>query len=102
MMANRRLLVPALLTTVAVVVVVFLILSSPQINPPVTTGQSDGPSLYAQYCGICHRSLTSTNVQGRTAEKIQAAIEIFPQMRELSNLTPAQVEAISEALLNGK
>jgi hypothetical protein len=101
MIMNRRLLVPALLVTVAVVVV-FFIISSPQLNPPVMTGQSDGTSLYAQYCGICHRSLTATNVQGRTAEKIQAAIEIFPQMRGLSNLTPAQVEAISEALLGGQ
>ncbi len=101
-MANRRLLVPGLIVAAIGIVAVFFILSAPHSNPPVTTNQSDGASLYAQYCGVCHRSLTATNVQGRTPENIQQAIVIFPQMKGLSGLTPQQVELISEALLNGK
>ncbi len=100
MIGNRVLLFSALFATaaIAVAIVVILRFPFPQSNSPNPINQSDGASLYAQYCASCHRSLATSNVRGRTATLIQTAISIFPKMRELSNLTPTQIQAIAEAL----
>ncbi len=82
----------------AVVVAAVILLSiQPSANQP-PPAPSSGEALYAQYCESCHRALANSQKRGRSAEHIQLAIDIRPQMKHLSNLTPAQIQAIADAL----
>lgn len=59
----------------------------------------DGVQLYAQHCAGCHGALASSAKQNRTAGQISTAIGLVPTMNALSFLTPAQREAIAQALV---
>jgi mono/diheme cytochrome c family protein len=59
--------------------------------PTSTTGTIDGAALYTQYCSGCHGS----GKKGESVSSIQSAISSVSEMRSLSVLTSAQLQAIS-------
>jgi mono/diheme cytochrome c family protein len=69
-------------------------------NPltPKQTPALDGATLYSSYCQDCHNPLTSSSKLGATAAQIQIAINTVPEMKTLSPLRMAQLQAISTAL----
>ena len=68
------------------------------ITPP--TPSLDGSTLYANYCASCHNSLNSSTKGGATASQIQNAIANISNMKSLSTLTSAQIQAIAGVLAN--
>ncbi len=87
-------LIPTIIVlTVVVTVAIFFIASMPKVD-----SQASGASLYAQNCERCHGPLAASERRGRTTEQIQTAISNVNAMKGLSNLTPAQIQAIVEAL----
>lgn len=73
-------------------------------DPNYTPGTTplDGASLYAGACATCHGPLASSQKRGRTASQIQTAINTNAGAQmgtaSLKTLTPAQVQAIADAL----
>lgn len=59
---------------------------------------TDGPSLYAINCASCHGALSTSQVGGASVSDIQQAIAQKSQMKYLSTLTTAQIQAIAGAL----
>lgn len=71
---------------------------SAQVSAVTAAPALDGAALYATNCAGCHNPLASSDVNGRTAALIQAAINgNAGGMGFLSFLTPAQVQAIATA-----
>lgn len=68
----------------------------------VTSGQPEGAALYARKCADCHGKNGSggkgPNIQGRTAEDIQSAIDRVIYMRWLKSLTSENIKAIASFL----
>jgi mono/diheme cytochrome c family protein len=93
-------LVPAVLAVLAVIVIVIFVMNSvPTQNPTGTGSQTVGASLYAQNCQGCHGPLATSAKHGRTASQIQNAINAVGSMNSrLSNLTPAEIQEIANAL----
>ena len=68
----------------------------PPPPPPPLTG---GAALYGANCAGCHRPLESSNVKGKSAKKIQEAINKNKGgMGYLSFLTSAEIQSIADAL----
>jgi mono/diheme cytochrome c family protein len=64
-----------------------------------STTTADGAALYANKCGSCHGQLAASRKKGATADRIQSAITADAGgMGYLSTLTPAEVQAIADAL----
>jgi len=60
---------------------------------------TDGPPLYDLVCAGCHRDLTNSEVEGKSANKIREAInEDKGGMRPLAVLSSGQIDAIAAAL----
>jgi mono/diheme cytochrome c family protein len=62
------------------------------------TTTTDGATLYNTYCSGCHGPLATSAKSGATATQIQTGISSVSQMRSLSSLTSAQIQAIAAAL----
>jgi len=58
----------------------------------------DGTKLYNENCASCHGNIMVTPKRDRTFAQINSAIISMPQMSALIRLTPAEVQAISNAL----
>lgn len=64
-----------------------------------TQGQIDGAALYATDCESCHGPLGTSSKTGATVTMIQTAISSnFGGMKQFSSLTPAQIQALADAL----
>jgi mono/diheme cytochrome c family protein len=113
MTEKKRNLIPIIIASIAIVTILGIaaiyLLDQNQKGPnssplPASSSpntQTNGAQLYAQNCERCHDPLASSQRRGRTVAQIQAAIASVPQMRSqtnLANLTPAQIQAISDAL----
>lgn len=72
-------------------------LNSSTTTPPTT---SDGATLYANNCAGCHGPLATSAKLGATASQIQTGISTVSQMKSLSTLTSAQIQAIAGALVS--
>jgi mono/diheme cytochrome c family protein len=60
----------------------------------------DGAALYVDNCQRCHGPIDNSSVEDRSAAGIQGAIDQNRAgMGSLSFLTPAEIQAISEALM---
>jgi mono/diheme cytochrome c family protein/chitodextrinase len=71
------------------------------IAPPPPPIELDGPTLYTSNCASCHGPLASSSKLNRSAAQIQAAIDANTGgMGAFSSLTPEQVQAIADALVN--
>jgi mono/diheme cytochrome c family protein len=80
-------------------------LTSTQIQAIATALQAlpmptDGPTLYSINCASCHGALANSRVGGASVSDIQQAIRQKNQMKYLSILTTAQIQAIAGALAN--
>ncbi len=64
-----------------------------------STADSFGPVLYATHCASCHNAGTDSTKLNRSAAQIQSAIAVVGSMKNLSFLTPAEVNAIAQALV---
>jgi len=65
-----------------------------------TSSPPDGPTLYSDYCAICHGPLAASSKLNRSASQIQGAIDAnIGNMGYLGILTPADVQAIADALV---
>lgn len=62
--------------------------------PPST----DGTTLYANNCAGCHGPLATSAKLGATVARIQAGISTVSNMKSLSTLTSAQIQAIANVL----
>lgn len=71
-------------------------LSISSVNPPPPV--VDGATLYANNCAGCHGSLAASAKLGATVTQIQTGINTISQMRTLSTLSAAQIQAIANAL----
>lgn len=72
---------------------------TPTTSPSPTMPPLNGASLYATHCASCHGQLANSERRGATVTAIQNAIDRNRGgMGRLSNLTPAQIQAISDAL----
>lgn len=69
--------------------------SSPAPTPAPT---SDGATLYANNCASCHGALAVSSKLGATQIRIQNGISTINDMKSLSSLTVAQIQAIATAL----
>lgn len=67
-------------------------------SSPSPTPSADGATLYANYCASCHGPLAASAKLGATAAKIQNGINTVSNMKSLSSLTSAQIQAIADAL----
>jgi len=77
-------------------VAVSTVVIKPNTSPP------DGSTLYANNCAICHGPLASSSKLNRSASRIQGAIDAnIGYMGYLKGLTPAEVQAIADALVSG-
>jgi cytochrome c5 len=73
----------------------------PVVDPGAGSGGPtvNGAQLYTTHCQSCHGLGATTNKRGRTAQQIQTAINLnVGGMGALSNLTPAEVQAIADYL----
>ncbi|SNB44825.1 hypothetical protein [Geobacter sp. DSM 9736] len=72
--------------------------ASPSAPAPVVL---DGQTLYANYCALCHGSLTRSDIRGESASDTQSAINRNKGgmgTATLKSLTITQLEAIANAL----
>ncbi len=60
-----------------------------------------GAELYTKNCQSCHGDLTASKKLGKTSQQISDAIASVAKMRQLSNLSKADIQAISAALNSG-
>jgi mono/diheme cytochrome c family protein len=71
-------------------------------NPPITTPSTqttqDGPTLYANNCASCHGPLATSAKRGTSATLIQTGISTVNNMKSLSFLSIAQIQAIAVSL----
>jgi len=71
------------------------------VVPPPPPPELDGPTLYGNNCAACHGALDSSSKLNRSAIQIQIAIDSNTGgMGGLSGLSPAQVQAIADALVS--
>jgi hypothetical protein len=69
------------------------------VTVTATTAALDGAQLYADNCEACHNPLATSTKLGRSAAQIQGAIDAnIGGMGTLRGLTPAEVQAIADAL----
>jgi mono/diheme cytochrome c family protein len=74
-------------------------LSGQTTPPPGGGGGNDGTALYQQYCSNCHGELNDSQVNGESANEIQAAIsDDKGGMASLGFLSNEQISAIAAAL----
>lgn len=60
--------------------------------------QIAGAALYLQHCADCHRPLSSTLLQDRSAKRIRSAINVFPSMYYLKTLSDSDLKEIAAVL----
>ena len=66
-----------------------------------TSSPPDGPTLYSDYCAICHGPLAASSKLNRSASQIQGAIDAnIGNMGYLGILTPTEVQSIADALVS--
>ncbi len=71
--------------------------TSPSPTPTPKTSLS-GDTLYANNCAGCHGPLATSAKLGATAAQIQTGINTISNMKSLSSLTSAQIQAIANSL----
>jgi mono/diheme cytochrome c family protein len=62
------------------------------------SGAADGAALYQSHCASCHQPLAQSRMRNVSSREIQRAIDRKRQMKSLSGMTPAQVQAVADAL----
>lgn len=73
--------------------------NGPSEGPAPAPSPLDGAALYASKCASCHGQLGSSDVKGTTVSKTQSAIDKNAGgMGTLSNLSAAEIQAITNAL----
>jgi mono/diheme cytochrome c family protein len=77
-------------------------LSQPTPPPmPLSVQTTDGATLYARSCAICHGNSRSAFPAGATSTQVQTAINSVPEMKGLGYLMPGQLTAISSKMMGG-
>ena len=69
------------------------------VKTHMSPAPNNGAMLYKENCAMCHNGLATSTKTNRTATQIQAAIDNdIGGMRYLDTLSPAEIQAIAEAL----